>query len=78
MNEKVYTIGNWSTLMPTDLSCEGLKRAADTWGGCQPSLYRGGMNGEIYLSGCDDSTDEPILYCPYCGRLFEVEAREAT
>lgn len=73
MFEHVLVNGDYDSIHPTDESCEGLKRASSIWGGCAPCLYRSGEI--IYISGCDDSTNEPVKFCPYCGREFLVEVR---
>ena len=65
---RVNDSGVYGTIIPDGGACDGLRRASDIWGGCHPVLYN--TPEGIYISGCDDSTDEPVTHCPYCGRPF--------
>ena len=54
-------------------SCSGLRRAMAE-GGCSPRLYS--RHEGFTIAGCDDSWEEPVRFCPFCGTALVLQQEE--
>ena len=57
----------WPDIEASEESCQWMKDWFANSGGCVPSL-----SGNLTISGCDDSYDVPIKFCPGCGGEIEL------
>ncbi len=69
--ERLLLVREYAPLRASPESCSWLATAAAKWGGCTPCMEVDG--GKVFISSCDGMVEQPIEFCPGCGRRIEVQ-----